>query len=51
MPSKSVVANMAEGNKTQEFRLENMEKTKNYFLKVINQNELMSRKHKKNLLF
>ena len=32
---------------SQEFRLENMDETKNYFLQETKQNELMSRKHKK----
>ena len=38
---------MAERNISQEFRLENIDETRNYFLKEIEQNELMSRKHKK----
>ena len=32
---------------TQEFRLKNINETRNYFLEEIGQNELMSRKHKK----
>ena len=32
---------------SQEFRLKNKNKTRNYFLEEIKQNELMSRKHKK----
>ena len=32
---------------SQEFRLENMDETRNYFLQETKQNELMSRKHKK----
>ena len=32
---------------TEEFRLKNIIKTKNYFIKEIDQNELMSKKHKK----
>ena len=31
----------------QEFRLKNIDETRNYFLEEINQSELMSRKHKK----
>ena len=37
---------MTEGNISQEFRLKNTEKIKNYFVKEIHQNESMS-KHKK----
>ena len=33
---------------SQEFRLENLDETRNYFSEEIEQNELMSRKHKKN---
>ena len=32
---------------SQEFRLKNINKTRNYLLEEIKQNELMSRKHKK----
>ena len=32
---------------SQEFRLKNKDKTRNYFLEEIKQNELMSKKHKK----
>ena len=32
---------------SQEFRLQNIEKTRNYFVEEIKQNKLMSRKHKK----
>ena len=32
---------------SQEFRLKNINKTRNYFLVKIEQNELMSKKHKK----
>ena len=35
---------MTEENIDQEFRLENMEETRNYFIEEINQNELMSKK-------
>ena len=38
---------MTEKNISQEFRLENIDETRNYFLEEIEQNELMSRKHKK----
>ena len=39
--------NMVEENISQEFRLKNIDETRNYFLEEIKQNELMSRKHKK----
>ena len=32
---------------SQEFRLKNINETRNYFLEEIDQNELMSKKHKK----
>ena len=38
---------MSEENISQELRLKNKEKIKNYLIKEINQNELMSKKHKK----
>ena len=38
---------MTEENMSQVFRLKNTEDAKNYFIKEINQNELMSRKHTK----
>ena len=38
---------MVEENISQEFRLKNIDETRNYFLEEINQSELMSRKHKK----
>ena len=38
---------MSEQNKSQEFRLRNINEIRNYFIKEINQNELMSKKHKK----
>ena len=38
---------MSEENISQEFRLRNVNKTKYYFLKEIQQNKLMSEKHKK----
>ena len=38
---------MVEENISQEFRLKNIDETRNYFLKEIEQNELMNKKHKK----
>ena len=38
---------MVEENISQEFRLKNIDETRNYFLEEIEQNELMSKKHKK----
>ena len=38
---------MAEENKSQEFRLKKTDETRNYFLEEIEQNEFMSKKHKK----
>ena len=38
---------MAEENVSQEFRLKNIDETRNYFLEKIEQNQLMSKKHKK----
>ena len=38
---------MVEENISQEFRLKNIDETRNYLLEEIKQNELMSRKHKK----
>ena len=38
---------MVEGNISQEVRLKNIDETRNYFLKKMEQNELMSKKHKK----
>ena len=38
---------MVEENVSQEFWLKNIDETRNYFLKEIEQNELMSKKHKK----
>ena len=37
---------MSEENISQEFRLKNIDETRNYFFKERNQNELMSKKHK-----
>ena len=38
--------NTVEENITQEFRLKNVDETRNYFLEEIKQNELMNKKHK-----
>ena len=38
---------MTAGNKGQEFILENIGEIRNYFIEEINQNKLMSKKHKK----
>ena len=38
---------MANKNINQEFRLKNIDETKNYFIREIEQNELMSKGHKK----
>ena len=38
---------MSVENISQEFRLKNIDETRNYFLEQIEQNKLMSRKHKK----
>ena len=38
---------MFEENVSQEFRLKNIDETRNYFLEKIEQNQLMSKKHKK----
>ena len=37
---------MSERNINQEFRLEKIEERRNYLIREINQNELMSKKHK-----
>ena len=42
-----MVVNMAAENISQEFRLKNKAKTQKKFITEINQNELMSKKHKK----
>ena len=39
--------NVAEENTSQEFRLINIDETRNYSIEEINRNELMSRKHQK----
>ena len=38
---------MVEENKSQEFRFKNIDETRKYFLKEIEQNELTGKKHKK----
>ena len=38
---------MVEENISQEFRLQNIDETRNYFLEKIKQNKLMNKKHKK----
>ena len=38
---------MAEQKISQEFKLKNIDKTRHYFLEEIEQNDLMSRNHKK----
>ena len=40
---------MTEQNISQEFRLKNIDKTWNYFVEDIDQNELISKKQKKDL--
>ena len=37
---------VSEENISQEFRLKNIDETRNYLIEEINQNELMSKKHK-----
>ena len=38
---------MSPGSINQKFRLKNIDETRNYYIKEINQNELMSKKHEK----
>ena len=38
---------MSEENKNQEFRLKNIDETRNYLIKEINRNELVSKSHEK----
>ena len=38
---------MAEENISKDFRLKNIDETRNYLIEEINRNELMSKKHKK----
>ena len=38
---------MAEENESQEIRLKNIDKTRNYLIEKIKQNDLMRKKHKK----
>ena len=42
-----MVISMGEENLIQKFRLKKIEEIKSYFLKELNLNELMSKKHKK----
>ena len=42
---------MSEENTSQEFRLKNTDETRNYLVEEINQNELLSKKHKKFIEF
>ena len=42
---------MYQENLSQEFRLRNIDETRNYFVKEIKQNELMSNKQKKKGLY
>ena len=37
---------MSEDNMSQEFRLKNIDETRNYLIEEINKNELMSKKYK-----
>ena len=46
MNSKKVAVNMGEKKIIQEFRLNNIEEIRNYFIKEINQNKLMSKTYK-----
>ena len=43
--------NMASENISQDFRLKNMDKIRNYFFEEINQNDLMIKMHKNILRF
>ena len=38
---------MSEENVSQEVRLKNIDKTRNYLIQEVNQNQLISKKHKK----
>ena len=40
---------MSEENISQEFRFKNIDETRHYLIEEINQNELISEKHKKGL--
>ena len=42
---------MSEENLSQEFRLKNIDETRNYLIEGINQNELIIKKHKKFIEF
>ena len=48
---KKAVINTSEEYTSQKFRLKNKEEIKNYFFKKIEQNELISNKHKNVLQF
>ena len=39
--------NLVDKNTSQEFRLKNIDETRNYFLEEIKKNELMSKKYKR----
>ena len=43
----SYFTNIPEKNISQEFKLKNIDETRNYLIEEINRNELMSKKHKK----
>ena len=47
MKTYNYFENIAEENVSQEFKLKNIDETRNYFIEEINRNELMSKKHKK----
>ena len=49
MPNKCIInlkITMVEENISQQFRLKNIDETRNCFIEEIDQNELMSKKHK-----
>ena len=47
MVFKNYFKNVVEKTKKQEFSLKSIDKARNYFLEEIEQNQMMSRKHKK----
>ena len=47
MKTHNYFKNIAEENISQEFRLINIDETRNHLVEEIEQNELMSKKHKK----
>ena len=49
--SIKILKNMADKNISQEFRLKNIDETRNYLIREINRNELMNKKHKKDFKF